>query len=482
MQMFNLFYRKYKLLIVLLLLFFGFITIFKTLSNDKFYGFEYEDSFINSHVASSNQLIKYITKFRTNGCSEFINGECVKWSSYTGHYVTYSLFLYSIDKIFFIDDPFFIHKLGNSILILLTFLFLIYYYKGYRLLICIFFALVVCLPSLYVFNSSLIENLSFSLGVVLVFSLFKFKTTTNQKWLLFYFFIMCLLIMTKRENLIYLFTLSILNPKKLIAEYSFWIFMIIIFITQFLINPFYTEGLESKYLGRDTFSFDYFIYQFPVYIKSFFKIDGYLFFMISILLIKKPTKNSLFFLVFWFCFILLYSFHYRGQYSIESAEITHFETFRYMFNTLPFLFGYYLFGENRIFFLKSNFFFLCFFFMWVWLQDINKAMLLEFGKDEYLNYHKINENIDVLSSENNSKIALHDTFVLISMLNNTSKNVDVFSINNKQLNFQNDKLNYLIDRFNIVKLDEYKPFFSFELIHNMSNESVKLYRINKSIK
>ena len=475
--MFNLFCRKYKLILILFFFFFGVYTIFEPLSQAKFYGFEYEDAFINSHVASNSQITKYIAKFRTNGCAELKNGKCVKWSSYTGHYVTYSAFLYVIDKIFFIEDPSLIHKLGNSILLILAFLFLIYYNNENRLSIFLFFSLIACLPSLYVLNSSLIENLSFSLGVLLIVSLFNFKVTLNHKCLFFYFFLMFLLIITKRENLIYLFTFLFLNPKKVIKEYSFWIFIVILFCSQLLIDPFYTEGLESKHLGRDTFSFDYFIYQFPVYIKSFVKFDGYLFLILTIFLIKKPTKRSLFFLVIWFCFILLYSSHYRGQYSIQLAEITHFETFRYMFNTLPFLFGFYLFGENRKF-SKSNFAFISFLVIWFWMQNIQMSNLIEFGKEEYFNYHNINENINLISRSNDTTIALHDNFVLISMLNNNSDNVDIFSVNSDQLNFQYGKLNYLIDRFNIIKIDDYKSLYSFELIDSLSNNSVKLYRIN----
>ena len=60
--------------------------VFLSALDSKFYGFEYEDSFINSYIASQNNYFDFIKNFRTEACNKFKNGKCVETSSYTGHY------------------------------------------------------------------------------------------------------------------------------------------------------------------------------------------------------------------------------------------------------------------------------------------------------------------------------------------------------------------------------------------------------------
>src|SRR5690606_23667766 len=142
------------------------------------------------------------------------------------------------------------------------------------------------------------------------------------------------LTVVKRENLIYLLTLGFFNIRQLLNKKSFWSFVGIFLLIQLAINPFYTEGIESSALGRATFSIEYLIFQLPTYLFSFFRPDGFLLISLSLLLLVKPTKSSLIFLISCVAFITLYGLHYRSQYAIASQSISHFETFRYMFNTL----------------------------------------------------------------------------------------------------------------------------------------------------
>lgn len=473
MQKLNQFWKSYKIYLSFIVLFLGLFLIFIPLKLTKFYGFEYEDSFVSTHVSSQDRPSHFIDKYRTQGCESKVNGKCVSFSSYTGHYITYSIYLYSISKIFNIKTPHLTHKLGNAILFILCFLLLFIIYENSLMSITLMACLIACLPAVYVFNSSLIENLSFSLGLILFISIHQHLSNKKKLWLWASFFLILILVIVKRENLIYLSVLLLYNPKILIKNTGFWIFTFCIITFQYFINPFYTEGLEASHLGRNTFSFDYFIFQFPTYLKSFFKLNGFVIFLGFILLIKKPTKKSLLLISVWFTFILLYSFHYRSQYSIITREISHFESFRYMFNTIPFLVGFYIFGNNRkqkfqylisaTFLVISSYFFMN-----------NFDILKEFGQEEFSEYHNINLKIDSLS-KNDKKIAIHDNFVLISMLNTKSDSIDIFTAHQNSLEYIVGYTNILINRFELIDIETFKEDFKFEEIDELSSNSFRVY-------
>src|SRR5690606_7368669 len=104
--------------------------------------------------------------------------------------------------------------------------------------------LVASLPAMYVLNSGLIENLSFTIGFLLVMSLKLYSR--SEKWILVYFALLLLITIVKRENLIFLLTLGFFNIRHLLNKKSFWSFVGIFILIQLAINPFYTEGIESN--------------------------------------------------------------------------------------------------------------------------------------------------------------------------------------------------------------------------------------------
>ncbi|TDY12304.1 hypothetical protein [Meridianimaribacter flavus] len=452
----------------------GLAIVFKPLQSIKFYGFEYEDSFISSHVSSQENLIPFIKEFRTQGCESRVNGKCISVSSYTGHYVSYSAYLFTVAKIFDVQNQYLIHKFGNALLFGLCFLLIFVLYKDNLLGITLMFSFISCLPVVYVLNSGLIENLSFCVALIFILSLHQHILKRNKLWLWVSFALLLLLVVVKRENLIYLSTLILINPKSLARNLGFLFFIFCLILSQYIINPFYTEGLEANYLGRSTFSIDYFIFQFPTYLVSFFRFDGFFILLIFILLSKKPSKNSLILISIWLAFIILYSFHYRGQYAIEAGKITHFESFRYMFNTLPLLIGYMIFGKknnNQIF---KNIVYPLTLIMCLFLTFNNFDMLKEFGREEFTEYHSVNKKIDLLP-KGDKKIAIHDNFVLISMLNSNNKLIDIISAQKNYLEFHKDKENILINRFDIIDIDSFNEVYEFELIDELSSNGVKVY-------
>ena len=477
MQKLNQFWKSYRFYLTFIILFVGLFLIFKPLQSTKFYGFEYEDSFISAHVSSQESLTPFMVEYRTQGCESRVNGKCISVSSYTGHYITYSAYLYTIAKIFNIESPYLIYKLGNILLFGLCFLLVFILYENSLMSITLMVALISCLPAVYVFNSGLIENLSFSLGLILIISLHQHFTKGNKWWLWLSFVLLLILVIVKRENLIYVSVLLLYSPKFLFKNTGFWMFTFCLIITQYFINPFYTEGLEASYLGRNTFSLDYFIFQFPTYLKSFFRLDGFIILLVFVLLSKKPTKKSLILISIWFAFILFYSFHYRGQYAIKAGEISHFESFRYMFNTIPLMIGFFIFGNKR----KQTFQYIISTTILVFSSYLiinNIEMLKEFGREEFSEYHNINLKIDSLP-KNDKKIAIHDNFVLISMLNSKSDSIDIFTARENHLEYVKGYTNILINRFDIIDIEKFNEDFKFEKIDKLSSTGVKVYYFKK---
>ena len=477
MQKLNQFWKSYRFYLTFIILFLGLFLIFKPLQSTKFYGFEYEDSFISAHVSSQKTIAPFMVKYRTQGCESRVNGKCISVSSYTGHYITYSAYLYAIAKIFNIESPHLIYKLGNALLFGLCFLLVFILYENSLMSITLMVSLISCLPAVYVLNSGLIENLSFSLGLILIISLHQHFTKGNKWWLWLSFVLLLILVIVKRENLIYVSVLLLYSPKFLFKNTGFWIFTFCLIITQYFINPFYTEGLEASYLGRNTFSLDYFIFQFPTYLKSFFRLDGFIILLVFVLLSKKPTKKSLILISIWFAFILCYSFHYRGQYAIKAGEISHFESFRYMFNTIPLMIGFFIFGNKR----KQTFQYIISTTILVFSSYLiinNIEMLKEFGREEFSEYHNINLKIDSLP-KNDKKIAIHDNFVLISMLNSKSDSIDIFTARENHLEYVKGYTNILINRFDIIDIEKFNEDFKFEKIDKLSSTGVKVYYFKK---
>ncbi|NRT13136.1 hypothetical protein [Flavobacterium sp. 14A] len=468
---------KNNILYISLIILVGLFIVFKPLSKKKFYGFEYEDSFVSAHVSTQKDLSNFIVSYRTMGCENLEGGKCTSVSSYTGHYATYSIYLFGVHKLFNIQKNYVVHKVGNALLFIICFFTVFFLYRDNFSLLLLYLGLISCLPFLYVLNSGLIENISFSVGLVLILVLYKLKLSNKNAWLILYLILLIVVINIKRENLIYLASLMILNPRKLIKNYIFWIGISCIIISQIAINPFYTEGLEANYLGRETFSLNYFKFQFPTYLASFFRIDGFLAIIVIIFLLTKPSKDSFLFLGLWFALMLSYGFHYRGQYAIVAREITHFETFRYMFNTLPLMTAYFVFGQRRKFFKKAYMLGITL-LTCSYLLYHNMPIIEDFAIDEMSNYHEVNNKLNLLSTKEKN-IVIHDNFVLISMLNTESNYIDIMSASATKLNFIEGKNNILINRFGILNIVDFDDKFIFRKIDSLSNESSPVFSFEK---
>jgi hypothetical protein len=101
-------------------------------------------------------------------------------------------------------------------------------------------------------------------------------------------------------------------------------------------------------------------------------------------------------------------------------------------------------------------------------------MLKEFGREEFSEYHNINLKIDSLP-KNDKKIAIHDNFVLISMLNSKSDSIDIFTARENYLEYVMGYTNILINRFDIIDIEKFNEDFKFEEINKLSSNGVKVY-------
>lgn len=407
-----------------------------------FYGFEYEDAFINDLLGFSPNFWENTWQFRAYPHAEIIDRVPDSLSLYSGHFISYSFFLNLIQSFLTFTRPYQLHYSANILLLLSTSflgLFILKDEKKRRFLVslCI---LTSILPFQYVFHSGLKENLSFFLGVTLVTVSALGEKNTRLKISLIWLLVL-MLILTKRENILY-----ILIPIFISWRESKLLIFLGVIITTFMIvsiDPFLTENMEAGDIGRSTFGINIFINQIGGYTKSLISYKGFLLF-IPLFLSSRFSLKSRLYLVIWFMFLILYSSHYRSAYILNGGEFKVFDSYRYLVNITPLLIGVYV--ESRSLIRKRiehNY------------AIIASIMALTYSlyqidlmtKEEQLNYHALNERI---FKDNRASIVL-DNFSLISRLNHINdKEISVLELNSENLLnvCSADRNFYIINRFN----------------------------------
>lgn len=445
----------------------GVTIIFSLNFNEKFYGFEYEDAFISSSIASGETYFQKIINYRTAEFSNYVNGEGSILSTYTGHYFPYSLYLFTINKIF--NCPIYlIHKIGNFLLLLFcTIIIFSFNAKDKQKKLIFYCALISSLPFIYIVNSSLIENLSFFFGIIFIV-LLKYKSESEfEKSALILF--LTLLSIVKRENLFYLLLCPLFLSISDLRNIKYILLFVLFFTIQFIINPFFTEGLESISINNPTFSIKYLAFQLPTYLYSLIAYKGFLLLTVCLVLLKFSNKSA-YLLVLWLGFIIFYSIHYRSRYAVSLGKIELFDTYRYVVNTVPLLFGVIIFSKIKSFFTLRN-----------WTLSIipitsilffynSLSTFNDFVEDEYLNFHKVNDELVKLSTK--SHIRVYDNFVLISIINlRDKKGIDVYELHEYD-EIIKSKNTYVINRFNDFDIEPNKELFE---VKRLSSNKTKVY-------
>jgi hypothetical protein len=434
---------------------------------EKFYGFEYEDAFISSSIASGENYFEKIINFRTAEFSNYIEGEGSVLSTYTGHYFPYSLYLFTINKIFNCPN-YLIHKIGNFLLVLLSTTIVFLYKSNNRQIKFIFYcALMSSLPYIYIINSSLIENLSFFFG--LVFIVLLRYNSKNEFGKCFLIVLLIILSIIKRENLYYFILCPLFIKQSDFTNLKYILLFTLFLSIQLILNPFYTEGLESLSIKSPTFSLSYLKFQLPTYLYSLISFKGFLLLTVSLLVIKF-SKKSAYLLFTWLGFIMLYSFHYRSRYAVSLGRIELFDTYRYVVNTIPFLFGVLIFSDTRSYFSNKKWSLtlipiasLIFFYN-------SLSLINDFIEDEYLNFHKVND--DLIKRSANTNIRVYDNFVLISILNmKEKKGIDIYELHeyDEIIKLKNT---FIINRFQDFELE---PNKNLTEIKELSTSKTKVY-------
>jgi hypothetical protein len=173
----------------------------------------------------------------------------------------------------------------------------------------------------YVFGSSLAENLSVFFALTLLLAM------KYSRYVLTIILLTCL-VLVKRDSLIYVFPVFVLllREKKLnmLILLSFILALYIL-----IINPFYTEIIESEGLGRPSFSQYNFLTQSPYYFA--FALSPF----ITPFVFMDFTKDKLL-LATLILGLLMYSVHYRSYYILNGLEqFKEFHSWRYLYNLIP---------------------------------------------------------------------------------------------------------------------------------------------------
>lgn len=458
---------KFKILIALLIV----SAIYSIFFFSKFYGFEYEDSFINPSVASSENYFTKIENFRTSEFTKFIGDKEYERKSYTGHYMPYSFYLHII-HLFFNPQVHLIHKIGNFILLLLsTFLIIAPRKDEINFKIIFISSLISSLPFIYIINSALIENMSFFFGILFISWIRYFinkNEDINSKALAI--IILSILSIIKRENLIYITLIPLFLGLKDLKELKIILAICLFLNLQLYIDPFFTERLEANSLQKPTFSIDYLIFQLPEYFKALFRFDGFLL-IFSTLIFVKLNKKSLYILFVWLLFVVFYSLHYRSKYAINEHKISFLETFRYLVNTLPIFYGVFIFSAKQNFKKYQKLINYSFRVLAIIILFHSMYIFREYISDEYNNYHLINDKL--INENKKNKIKVYDNFVLISKLNFNNDNIDLSELNNKS-EIEKKPNVFIINRFNDFDM---KKFKNLRIIKELSNKNTSVYGV-----
>lgn len=431
------------------------VILFKYDWGTQFLGLEYEDAY--SFSAYTRQLSYNIH-------SHDLRVECVDvgslhdpilTSTYGGHFITYSLFLYLFTSIF--GFSFFTISIINSIISLMSLLTLTFNFNDARKNIWLIVALSYCLaPAINLFSTTFLsETFSSFISICFVlsfFSLNKKSTIYHKVFVLCSFF---LAILTKRDNTILIIIpflvsfIEFINKRYLISvKIILPYILILIFISLFIHNIFLAELEETNDISEQTFSLSIFTHQFPIYIKSlftfkFFTISIPLFFIALILgFITKNSKKEIICLTCLFIgYILMYSAHYRGYYFIkEIEEFTPFSTFRYLnnfFYIVPITIGFAL--KNSCNLIKPTYAILCIFCCISLFFTV--SLRKELNEEEYLLRFKNIDKISSLLPED----AVIITDVPLLFLNVSSPNIYICNLSQiDNVNFNTSKKYFFI--------------------------------------
>jgi hypothetical protein len=345
---------KYTFLLLLLI----FIAIRLAFVNNPFWGLEYEDSYIyNVSSRIFNKVDIHPDPFKTKSCLFGSINDCKEVGTYSGHLISFSLLLAPINIIFgYSPNNIFVVNLVISVLLVLIVFVWSNSYSGTFSKNRFILIMLLC-PFLSIFHTSgLAETISSFFVILTVLSFYSalgkgFKVKQLQYWLTILLLLCAILL--KRENLILLsmfpiyYLFNYFKKRKEAFNLSFaGLFIMGLCASTGIIlisGIFYGENNEAKEIGMSTFSLQYFISNFKILLVAMFTfkywgIIGAITILTSIIIWFRLKTINLFglicFILGW-CYIAIYSFHYRSYYQVHFNDVVAFDTLRYSVNYFP---------------------------------------------------------------------------------------------------------------------------------------------------
>lgn len=320
--------------------------LFKTDFGIKFWGLEYEDAYSFSFCARQFLYGIYPSSFLIDAISIGSLESPLSTFTYGGHFITYPAFI-SIFTNIFGWSPNTISNINTltsfCILIVLS---LFGKNNKYWLIAPVLFC---CAPIINVFTTCFLsETFSSFICITFIYAFFQKKSSTRNALCMCSF---AIALLCKRENLSLVFipileciyaayktkdARSISNIIKQIAPFA----MIIIVYLGGCQDVFDIERIESEDIGQPTFSIKNLINLFPVFAKSLLSINTFLitfylyigYVLWNLVKNKETPREILLTAPLFFCYIILYSSHYRGYFYTRGELISSFETYRYLNN------------------------------------------------------------------------------------------------------------------------------------------------------
>ncbi len=427
-----------RLLIILAISF-----LFKCpLNTSFFHGLEYEDAYV---YKASARYFNYknnfdVDPFLTTSCVTGSLDNCTSSATYSGHVIGYPFIVSFISSIvgYYPNIANYISLGFSTLAVALLFIVaqLIFNNKTLSTISCIVF---ISVPVFNVFSSTSLSEPTSNIYITLAFLLYltfvhypndakcynRFNKFLSWAAILFTFLFMVLI---KRENislsmslpvatLLYFFmnrhnldNLTKTNIKANLLTYLPILITVIAFAF-YVIDFNKTLSVEENDISNKSFSIKYFLDLMPLFMKSFFCFKWY--FLFSAFLIvgvfcMTRTGFTLFPIIIFFSYFLLYSSHYRSYFYVKGGIVNEFETLRYMTNLMSMyslivgmgLFSIYIISKKKIskirsLFQSKLFQYIFTFTLLVTCFFLTQRLREEFVQDEY--YTRIQPVLETIS-------------------------------------------------------------------------------------
>lgn len=457
-----------------------------------FWGLEYEDAYAFSFCSRQFSYNIYPSSFLVDAITIGSLQEPIAMGTYGGHFITYSTFLSIFTQLFgWSFELLCIVNCAVSFFIMLILSLMFKTSKNWFIAPILY----CCAPIINVFTTCMLsETFSSFICLIFVFAFWRRNTWSVKllKYIAFFVALLC-----KRENLILcifpaldaLLCLKQSNVKNSIREVLYisipYVSLIMVYFFS-IQNVLEIEKIESADIGMPTFSISYFIRLFPVFVKSLLSPFAFSICILVCIYIlglhlfkqRKITKQTIYPIVLFLMYLLLYSSHYRGWFFIQGTNVNEFETYRYINNF------YFLLivstGSVCCFQTKKV---LCFLLMLLGFSfyETKVSRQYYYNIEQKCRFDEVNEVLDVITKNGTKEpiMLICDNILLYQDLCPDNFYVcDIRYINNIDMKdnltyfFVASDLNYLQKRYRInvdtSKFEQFRTLSSGNIIYKMT--------------